>query len=127
MQQYGKIDPMDDNVSQISEQDSTFNQDFKNYEGMIPTSAMLSPFENGIAKNERSVFGESGSNASDRTSSRNSSVSKVKMNTTEDLDQDGDSFEFFDKERSNSNIIRRTSVKCGKPKSPQFTVRLDDF
>merc|ERR1711920_67563 len=46
-QEFKEIDPMDDNLSQISEQDIAFNQEYRQYsDGMIPTSAQLSPFEN---------------------------------------------------------------------------------
>jgi len=137
MQEYKEIDPMDDNLSQISEQDEAFHKKHDNYPGMLPTSAQLSPFGYTNVKNNH--IRRVGDNvakvhstencSSDKPSSNNSIMSTAHRSSTGEQHHEviEDSFEFFDKQRSKSNIIRRPERACDKPKSSEFTIRLDEF
>jgi len=115
MQAFKEIDPMDDNLSQISEQDVVFHQKNRQYsDGIIPTSAQLSPFvsSSAIAAN------------------RSGSISNIHGSggpAKPEQPQNGRdrNYQFADK-RKKPKIIRKTGVKPGAKPSSQIRLRLDD-
>jgi len=136
IQEFKEMDPMDDNVSQISEQDVAFHQERRNYlrENGLSASAIMSPFENPSDK----VHKRDDSNSiviiqsPDRDSKgRGGSVVLVRKKSPQREDQDttDERFEFFDQHKK-TNIIRHSS-SSGSVISPnpseRFTVRLQDF
>jgi len=118
MQEFKQIDPMDDNLSQISEQDVAFHQEHRQYtDGTIPTSAILSPFENTKDKRERQSDGRNAP-----VSQRRSRIPKREK--VEDLNEHR--FAPVDKHKK-SNIVRSSGSKPRSSPSSQFKFRLDNF
>jgi len=125
MQEFKQIDPMDDNLSQISEQDVAFHQEHRQYtDSNIPTSAILSPFENTRDKRERRSDGRK-TPVSIGNNQRRSRIPKREK--VEDLNERSSAS--VDKHKK-SNIIRSSSSSSSQPRtspSSQFKLRLDNF
>jgi len=124
IQEFKDIDPMDDNVSQISEQDVTFHKEHQAY-GMLPTSQQLSPFAGGRNNKGRgNVFRVSGANQKSNT------IRKVQKNISKVQTQDSNksNFQYVD-QRKKSNIVRISSkdIEERGETSPRFTIRLNNF
>jgi len=138
IQEFKEIDPMDDNVSQISEQDVAFHQERRKYlpESGITGASRLSPFEkvtkNHARESSDSVVITQNTEKSNRHNGSDSAVIVQKNSPSKEQDEDikQDSVEFFNKGRkssivrtkSNSGSIARTETS---PK--RFTIRLDGF
>jgi len=114
IQEFQDIDPMDDNVSQISEQDVAFHQEHKAYD-MLPTSAQLSPFAN---QGRGNVFRVSGANQ------KNNTKHKVQKTTSKVQTQESN-----ESSSQKSNIVRISSgdIEEREETSPRFTIRLNNF
>merc|ERR550534_272422 len=126
IQEFKEIDPMDEAVSQISEQDVIANQEQKNY-AAAPTSKLLSPFgENGIKKKRSSgnVFRVSGANKTGNVAKVQETFSKVQRQ-----ESGGSSAQFVDQQRRKSNIVRRSNkdIESREKTVPQFTISLNNF
>jgi len=135
VQQFKEIDPMDDNLSEISYWDEAFHQEYKKHEGMLPNSSLLSPFENSdvqskiirhYGRNVDTICNSESASVSDIKSSINNKVSTDQRTSVEDQYDKikGDSFEVFNKVYRKPNIIRCATGVCGKP---LLTVRLGDL
>jgi len=136
IQEFKEMDPMGDNLSQISEQDVAFHQERRKYlmEQGVSTSTLMSPFDNASNSHKRensdSVVIMQSPDRSDKNS-RGGSVVLVRKKSPQRESQDTkeERFEFFD-QRKKSSIIRQNSNEnvTTPAKSPQrFTIRLDDF
>jgi len=130
MQQFDEIDPMDDNLSQISDQDVDCSWEYKDCEGIMPTSVQLSPFENSIVRTKVSRrnggnchnHGRSGSHEMSSIIRRNNPIRRSSVEK-----QRHEMKIYNSKEHSTSNKVRRPSVDFEKPKNPQMTIHLNDF
>jgi len=136
IQEFKEMEPMDDNLSQISEQDVAFHQERRKYlmDQGVSTSTLMSPFENSSNNHQRrnsdSVVIMQSPDRSDKNS-RGGSVVLVRKKRPQQETHDAkeERFEFFD-QRKKSSIIRQNSNDnlTSSGKSPQrFTIRLDDF
>jgi len=132
-QQFGDIEPMDDNFSQVSEHDLGSQLDQKKYmlEQNPSTSAQLTPFE----RSNRNTFlsGENGSMVAMHSNSNTRYMIKESVNQIASKQKNQRSMEAsseLKKKRNKSNIIRKSSIDSSgndvKP-SPQFTFCLENF
>lgn len=135
IQEFKEIDPMDDNVSQVSEQDVAFHQERRKClaQDNITGSRCLSPFEKVGSKSTRGTTDEviiMQSPDSNDLNNRSGSVVLVRKGaSTEQNENKEDGFEFFDQGRK-SSIVRRSGKQSPTPStnSPQmYTIRLDGF
>jgi len=126
IQEFAEIDPMDDNVSQVSEYDLSFHEKHSNY-AIMPTSAQLSPFSVDRRHSSGNVFKVSGDNRNNTNVRKNNqrSPSKVQVQRQESKE----STKFFDRGDQESKVVRSKSkeVEGCKGTSPRYTIRLDNF
>jgi len=135
IQEFKEIDPMGDNVSQISEQDVAFNQERRKKlpENSISSSSALSPF-NDVSKKVDKATGNSSvvTQSPDKSGGHNRSGSVVlvrKKSPTKQIEEvKEEGFEFFDR-RKKSHIVRKSYSQSTKEvkASPQFKFRLDNI
>jgi len=127
-QEFKEIDPMDDNLSQISEQDIAFNQEYRQYsDGMVPTSAQLSPFENTRLKHESRPSSSSSAIALNNPSI-NSNIHGSKGAPKQEQPQNENKNPQIANKRKKSNLIIRSHGSKSKVRpSSQFKLRLDNF
>jgi len=125
IQEYKEIHPMDDNVSQISEQDVAFHEKHSGYL-ILPTSAQLSPFDGEGRRSSGNVFRVKGitrsnSNVRKKFQRNEAAVQRQEINES--------TFEFFEKRQQKSKVIRRVSrdIEARRKNSPQCTIRLDNI
>jgi len=135
IQEFKEIDPMGDNVSQVSEQDVAFHEERRNYlaEDSNTGSACLSPFEKAGSKQageagDRVIVMESpdNSNLHDRSASV---VLLRKSPSTKQSENKEDGCKSSDRGKK-SSIVRRSGNKSpSASQSPpeRFTIRLDGF
>jgi len=134
IQEFKEIDPMGDNLSQISEQDVAFHQERRNLnENSMPSSTRLSPFEEVGKKFDKSTDENMiimQSPESSISHSRSGSVVLVrkkspKVEQNDEVKEEG--FEFFDR-RKKSSIFRQSGIESKTDvKSSLHKFRLDDF
>jgi len=121
-QEFKEIDPMDDNLSQISEQDIAFHQEYRQYsDGMIPTSAQLSPFEN-TKRNHESNSSLSSSAIAVNNPRINSNIHGSNEAPKQEQPQN-----VTDRPKKANLIIRSPGSKSKVRPSSQFKLRLDNF
>jgi len=144
IQRFKMIDPMDDNMSQTSEQDEAYNEERRNNKNLVRTSSQLSPFDKPkcVPRESDSVTVRSPGNSNMKRRSGRNSVPKdfAKVAPYKEEIEEDDSFEFFDKrpkperqkpecqkpEREKTGVIRRSSKNL-ESRSPSLKIRLDDF
>lgn len=135
IQEFKEIDPMDDNISQASEQDVAFNQEHKEYlaEDGMTGSRCLSPFEkvgsNHSRRTSDSVVVMQSPNGSDLLITAGSVVLAPNSPSARQSENKEDGFNFFDQGKR-SSIVRRSGKQSTSPsKSPsqRLTIRLDGF
>jgi len=132
-QQFGVIDPMADDFSQVSEHDlgSQLDQKKNIFEQNPSTSAQLSPFER--LKRNTFLSGENGSMVGMHSNGNTRYIGKESVNQIASKQQNQRSMEAISelkKKRNKSNIIRKSSVDSignDVEPSPQFTFRLENF
>merc|ERR550534_1294687 len=133
IQEFKEIDPMGDNVSQVSEQDVAFHQERRNYlaEDSKTGSACLSPFEKAGSKQAEeagdSVIVMQSPDNSNLPNQSGSVVLVRKSTSTKQSENKDDGFESSDRGKK-SNIVRRSGNKSPSPSqspSERFTIRLD--
>jgi len=126
IQEVEDIDPMDDNVSQVSDTDLSFHEKHSNY-NMLSTSTQLSPFCGDKRHSSGNVFRVRGDTRS-KSNVRNN-AQKGERKVQEQRQEDEESFEFFDMKNQKLKVIRRTSkdVKASERTSPRYTIRLNNF
>merc|ERR1712060_299003 len=135
IQEFKEMDPMGDNVSQVSEQDVAFHQERKKYlaEDNKTGSAGLSPFEKAGTKQA----GEAGDSAivvqsPDNSNLHDRSGSAVlvrKSQSTNQSENKEDGLMSSD-QSTKSSIVRRSgniSPSASQSPSQRFTIRLDGF
>jgi len=135
IQEFKEIDPMGENVSQVSEQDVAFYQERKDFvaENSKTSSGCLSPFEKFGSKqvgepDEGVIVMQSPDNSNHHN--RGGSVVLVRKSTSrEQSENKEDGFQSSD-QSIKSSIVRRSGTKSpssSKSTSQRFTIRLDGF
>jgi len=126
IQEFSEIDPMDDNVSQVSDQDLSFHEKHSNY-AILPTSAQLSPFSGDRRHSSGNIFRVGGDNRNKTNVRKNAqrSPSKVQVQRQET----NESTASLDRSNQKSKVIRRTSkdVEAREGTSPRYTISLNNF
>jgi len=135
IQEFKEIDPMGDNLSQISEQDVAFHQERRKFmtEDEMSNSRTLSPFEK-IGKkydestDENMIIMQSPESSTSHSQSASVVLIRKKSPKAEQKDEvKEEGFEFFDR-RKKSGIFRSPSVESKTDfQSTSRKFRLDDF
>jgi len=135
IQEFKEIDPMGDNVSQVSEQDVAFHQERRNFlaEDGNTGSACLSPFEKAGSKQP----GEAVDSATVMQSPDNSNIDNrsgnvvlVRKNPSTKQSENKEDGSKSSDQGKKSSIVRRSGNKTPSPSqspSQRFTIRLDGF
>jgi len=135
IQEFKEIDPMGDNVSQVSEQDVAFHQERRNFlaEDGNTGSACLSPFEKAGSKQP----GETVDSATVMQSPDNSNIDNrsgnvvlVRKNPSTKQSENKEDGSKSSDQGKKSSIVRRSGNKTPSPSqspSQRFTIRLDGF
>jgi len=132
IQEFKEIDPMGDNLSQISEQDVAFHQERRKFmtEDDVSNSTRLSPFEEVGKKYDKKTDQNMIIMQSPESSTKSGSVVLIrkknpKIEEKDEVKEEG--FEFFDR-RKKSSIVRSPSAESKTDvKSTSQKFRLDDF
>jgi len=123
IQEFKEIEPMEDNVSQVSEQELNFiNQKMDEDQNMVQSSISLSPFQKSM-ENVKDV-GASNSRISNESHGATVPVSGVQMQDDE-IKND----ELVNYHAKKANIIRCSGVEDESREriSPRLTVSLNDY
>lgn len=130
-QVFNQIDPMDDNLSQISDSDwSPRPKNLKLVEGRtVPTAVQLSPFK---VPNKYITYPEKRVNNGSSTSSKNSNsisggFSDESSLSVFRLELEDQRFEVFDSHGKTPCIIRSSNDDRGHNISSEYTIRLNDI
>jgi len=127
IQEFKDIDPMDDNVSQVSEQDISFYEKHSNY-AILPTSVQLSPFGGDTRCSSGNIFRVSDSNSSKSIVRKNVQRSAAKVHVQRQ-ERKENTCGFFDKDKQKSTVIRRSTKDLEIPEetSGRYSIRLNNL
>jgi len=127
IQEFKEIDPMDDKLSQVSEQDISFQQKYSNC-SILPTSAQLSPFGGDTRCSSGNIFRVCGSNRSKSIVRKNVQRSAAKMQVQRQESKEN-TCGFFDNEKQKSTVIRRITkdLEIREGASGRYSIRLNNL
>lgn len=127
IQEFKEIDPMDDNVSQVSEQDISFHEKHCNYD-ILPTSSQLNPFGGDTRCSSGNIFRVGDSNRRKRIVRKNVQriVAKVQVQRQESKEN---TCGYFDKDKQKSTVIRRITkdLEIRDGTSGRYSIRLNNL
>jgi len=133
IQEFKEIDPMGDNVSQVSEQDIAFHQERRKFlaEDGNTGSACFSPFEKAGSKQaEEAVDSLTVMQSPDNSNIQNRGGSVVLVRKSPSKKQSENKGSKSSDQGKKSSIVRRSGIKSPSPSqspSQRFTIRLDGF